>query len=58
MAWCFEDEISVYAESVLDSLENTTAIVPSIWPLEVGNALLVAERKKRLNSDCNFYVTL
>jgi len=50
MAWCFEDEISSYAESVLDSLENTTAIVPSIWPLEVGNILLVAERKKRLNT--------
>jgi predicted nucleic acid-binding protein len=25
-----------------------TAIVPSIWPLEVVNVLLVAERRKRL----------
>ncbi|MBI5116660.1 type II toxin-antitoxin system VapC family toxin, partial [Candidatus Poribacteria bacterium] len=25
------------------------AVVPSIWPLEVGNILLVAERKKRLS---------
>ena len=50
MAWCFEDEISPYADSILDSLENTTAIVPSIWPLEVGNVLLVAERKKRLSA--------
>lgn len=49
MAWCFEDEISPYAESVLYSLETRTAIVPSIWPLEVGNVLLVAERKKRLS---------
>jgi len=49
MAWCFEDEISPYADFVLDSLKNMTAIVPSIWPLEVGNVLTVAERKKRLN---------
>lgn len=49
MAWCFEDEISPYADLILDSLENMTAIVPSIWPLEVGNVLLAAERKKRLS---------
>ena len=49
MAWCFEDEISPYAETVLDRLESASAIVPSIWPLEVGNVLLVAERKKRLS---------
>ena len=49
MAWCFEDETSPYADFVLDSLKNMTAIVPSIWPLEVGNVLTVAERKKRLN---------
>lgn len=49
MAWCFEDEISPYAEKVLGSLENASAIVPSIWPLEVGNVLLVAERRKRLS---------
>lgn len=49
MAWCFEDEIRPYADFVLGSLKNMTAIVPSIWPLEVGNVLTVAERKKRLN---------
>jgi predicted nucleic acid-binding protein len=50
MSWCFEDEISSYAEAVLDSLENATAIVPSIWSLEIGNVLLVAERKNRLSA--------
>ncbi|MFZ2631276.1 MAG: type II toxin-antitoxin system VapC family toxin [Desulfosalsimonadaceae bacterium] len=49
MAWCFGDEISPYADFILGSLKNTAAIVPSIWPLEVGNVLLVAERKKRLS---------
>ncbi|XPS87582.1 uncharacterized protein Dvar_56000 [Desulfosarcina variabilis str. Montpellier] len=31
-----------------DNLEDATAFVPSIWPLEIGNILLVAERKKRI----------
>lgn len=49
MSWCFEDEGNSYAEAVLDSLETGEAFVPAIWPLEVGNVLLVAERKKRLS---------
>lgn len=49
MAWCFEDEESDFAEKVLDSLEEGQALVPAIWPLEIGNVLLVAERKKRLS---------
>ena len=49
MSWCFEDEGNSYAEDVLESLESGEAFVPAIWPLEVGNVLLVAERKKRLS---------
>jgi predicted nucleic acid-binding protein len=49
MSWCFEDEGDTYAEDVLESLEAAEAFVPAIWPLEVGNVLLVAERKKRLS---------
>ncbi len=48
MAWCFEDEGSEYADAVLARLEDGEAVVPAIWPLEVGNVLLVAERKRRL----------
>lgn len=48
MAWCFEDEARGYADAVLDCLEGGEAVVPAIWPLEVGNVLLVAERKRRL----------
>ena len=48
MAWCFEDEAGPYADDILDRLQTSIALVPSIWPLEVGNVLLVAERKKRL----------
>jgi predicted nucleic acid-binding protein len=49
MAWCFEDEANLYADAVLDSLIDNAALAPSIWPLEVGNVLLVAERRKRMS---------
>lgn len=49
MAWCFEDEASAYTEGVLDRLRETQALVPAIWPLEVANVLLIAERRDRLN---------
>lgn len=48
LSWAFEDEVSPYTEEVLNSLTRGKAIVPSIWPLEVSNALVVAERRKRL----------
>lgn len=48
VAWCFEDETTPYTEHVLALLDNDTAHVPTIWPLEVANALLVAERRNRL----------
>ncbi len=49
MAWCFEDEINALADAVLEQMETKIAIVPAIWPLEVGNVLLVAERRGRLS---------
>jgi len=49
MAWCFDDEGNGYAEAVLESLDSAQVFVPAIWPLEVGNVLLVAERKERLS---------
>jgi len=48
VSWCFEDEYDDYGEAVLDSLDEGEAVVPAIWPLEFGNALLVAERRGRL----------
>lgn len=48
LAWCFPDEATAYADAVLDLLRETEALVPVIWPLEVANALVVAERRQRL----------
>jgi predicted nucleic acid-binding protein len=49
MSWCFKDEANQYADSVLERLTDATALVPSIWALEVTNVLLAAERRKRLS---------
>ena len=50
IAWCFPDEASDYADRVLVALAGHTVIVPAVWALEVANALLVGERRKRLKS--------
>jgi predicted nucleic acid-binding protein len=49
LAWCFADESTAYTEGVLDLLATgTEAVAPAIWPFEVANALLMAERRKRI----------
>lgn len=48
LSWCFPDERSDYADSVLVSLKGDTLIVPSIWPVEIANAVWVGERRKRI----------
>lgn len=49
MSWFFEDETSEYSEMVLSSLAKNKAVVPVIWPMEVANVFVIAERKKRIN---------
>jgi predicted nucleic acid-binding protein len=48
LAWCFPDESSDDADALLVALEGKTILVPSIWSLEIANAVLVGERTKRL----------
>ena len=48
MAWCFEDESSLFADKVLDHIAETETWAPSLWAFEVANVLLVAERRGRL----------
>ncbi len=59
MSWCFKDETNKYADAILHKLSEARAVVPSIWPLEVVNVLLVAERRKRLSeADSTRFITL
>ncbi len=48
MSWCFQDEMSEYADAVLDRLTDVQAVVPGVWPMEVTNVLVTAQKKKRL----------
>jgi predicted nucleic acid-binding protein len=48
LAWFFEDEQSTYADHVLSLVEADGALAPFIWPAEIANSLIVAERRGRL----------
>lgn len=50
LAWCFHDEADPYADSIAARFPRVQAVVPAIWPLEVANALLMGERRKRSTS--------
>ncbi len=49
LTWHFEDETSDYAEQILDRLAEDEAIVPTLWPLEIANGLILAERRERIS---------
>ena len=49
MAWLFREELTPFTERVLDEVTAGRAVVPSLWPLEVGNVLLLAERRGRVS---------
>jgi predicted nucleic acid-binding protein len=48
LAWCFPDEGSNEADRMLASLKGLVIWVPAVWSLEIANAILVGERRKRL----------
>ncbi|RJP28476.1 MAG: PIN domain-containing protein [Candidatus Omnitrophota bacterium] len=49
MAYFFKDETSACVDAAFEMLVvKGTALVPPIWPLEVANTCLSAERRKRL----------
>ena len=50
MAWVFSDESSPRTDRLRESLIEDSAIVPAIWPIEVGNVLLVATRRGRMKA--------
>ena len=51
-AWCFEDQSTPYTDAVLQALiEGAEVVVPVVWRLEVVNALVVAERRKKVTPE-------
>ena len=49
LAFYLEGERNSYADGVLERMASgAEAVVPSLWLFEVANALLMAERRRRL----------
>jgi predicted nucleic acid-binding protein len=52
LQWFLEDETDrQYSLAVLASLSEKRAIIPFLWLYEVGNGLLMAQRRKRVSVD-------
>src|SRR5258708_5071972 len=51
LAWFLESERTGFSEALFDQVELVELWAPAIWLLEVPNALLVAERKKRIRRE-------
>ncbi len=47
MAWFFPDEATPQTNALRKRLDQGTAAVPSLWPLEVANVMLMSERRGR-----------
>ena len=48
LAWCFDDEATDATRALLDRFADEQAAVPSLWHLELANALVAGERSQRI----------
>ncbi len=48
LAWVLPDESNPTLDRLCDRLTDDIALVPPVWPLEIGNVLLVAVKRGRL----------
>jgi predicted nucleic acid-binding protein len=51
LSWYFEDERTPAIDAVLDEVVANSAVVPSLWRMEVANGLQMAIRRKRIDRD-------
>ncbi len=51
LAWFLKDERTAFTDSAFELLETAECWVPFVWRLEFPNALLFAERKKRIGRE-------
>jgi len=50
-AGCFDDKRTDAADALLEQVVEAGAQAPSLWPLEILNALWMAERRGRIDAD-------
>jgi len=51
LAWFLKDERTGFTDTAFELLESTECWVPFLWRLEFPNALLMAERRKRVGRE-------
>lgn len=51
LSWLFDDERDAQASRMLHTIVADGALVPALWQWELRNALLLAERRKRITSN-------
>jgi len=51
LAWFLKDERTAFTDSAFELLEASECWVPYLWRLEFPNALLIAERRKRVGRE-------
>ena len=51
LTWCFDDERTDATDALLEQLVEVGAAAPALWPLEVLNALAMAERRSRIDAE-------
>ena len=49
LPWFLVDERTAFTDSLLDAINRIEYWAPSVWRLEVPKALLVAEKKRRID---------
>jgi len=49
LSWCFEDERTPSTKALLERVGESGAIAPQLWPAEVLNGLMMAERRQRID---------
>lgn len=51
LAWFLKDERTGFTDTAFELIETTEGWVPYLWRLEFPNALLVAERRRRVGRE-------
>ncbi len=48
VSWFFEDEQTAETQALLERVGVEGAVVPALWMIEVANAVVIGERRKRI----------
>ena len=51
LSWVFDEEETERSREVLNRIVDDVVVVPSVWPLEVANAVLIGLRRDRFTED-------